>query len=218
MQTCLICGEEKEVSEFRGKTDKRIKDPVKRVFFSKTCKKCEAAKQKERVKKQRSTPEGKERHNKWANEFHSRHREKCLAKMKERRQTPEYKAYMKAYREKNKEKIKEQELITKRKYHEKNKKEITDKYASHILRTQGKDISEENLELEKVKILVHRIKKVILNTEVLDEIKVCSRCLKEKKLSDFYRNRTGGNGRLSKCRECCSEIAKQKREKINNNK
>lgn len=169
MKICSRCHIEKEDYEFRVREDKRY-TPVL-IYLNNTCKICDAELQRDRVRKQRSTPDGKKRHNKWAKEFHKRHREEILKKMCERRKTPEYKAYMKEYRKKRKDIIYEQEVITKKRYHEKNRDNLTDRYAINLLRTQGYGASEEIekdkefIDLKKSQVLRKRIRLEILKKE-----------------------------------------------------
>lgn len=137
LKVCSNCKVEKSESDFRVRKDKRIKNPKKRIYLNNVCLTCEAIQQRERNKKQRLTKEGRERHNRWAREFHQRHREKCIAYLRDRRKAPEFKVYMKAYRERNKERIRQQEIITKQRYQEKNRDSLSDEYIIRLLICQG---------------------------------------------------------------------------------
>lgn len=84
--------------------------------------------------------------------------------MREKRKTPEYKAKMKEYRENNKQKIYQQEVITKKRYHEKNRDAVTDEYVIGRLIQQGykrEECTPELIELKRVKILKKRLKNKI---------------------------------------------------------
>ena len=135
LKTCSRCKAKKGKSDFRVRVDKRSSPHF--AYLNSTCLKCDAEKTAERSRLQRSTPEGRAMHNKWANEFHKRHREKCIELMKSRRGSDEYKKMMKEYRLKNKDKIYQQEVITKRRYHEKNRDAVTDAYVINQLVNQG---------------------------------------------------------------------------------
>jgi hypothetical protein len=167
MKTCTNCHTSKAESEFRVRIDKRIKNPSGCIYLNNQCLSCEAAASRERVKRERQTPEGRKKHNKYALQFHQKNRDKCIARMKERRQTPEYKAYMKAYRQKKREKIQEQERITKKRYSDKHRDAVTDEYVLQKLVEQGFGTKEELknnkelIEIKRVKILTKRLKNII---------------------------------------------------------
>lgn len=141
MKICSKCNIEKDYSEF-GRW--------------KHCKTCLAKIQRERTIKERLTPEGKEKHNKWANEFYKRHRDKCVLYMRKRRKTKDYKEKMHSYRKQKKDIIYNQEVITKKRYHEKNRDTISDRYIVHLLSTQGYG-KPEHLIKEKELLETYRI-------------------------------------------------------------
>lgn len=91
----------------------------------------------ENIKIARSSERYKKKHVEWESKRYHRKRDEINAKAKLRRQTAEYKAKLKAYRVKNKEKIFAQEAITKRRYHEKHRDNLTDKYVGRLLKAQG---------------------------------------------------------------------------------
>lgn len=162
MKLCSRCNIEKDDSAFRVRTDKRRNPPL--VYLNNTCYDCDAETQRERVRKQRQTPEGRKKHNQWANKSYHRHRDDRVRKMREKRKTPEYKAKMKEYRENNKQKIYQQEVITKKRYHEKNRDAVTDEYVIGRLIQQGykrEECTPELIELKRVKILKKRLKNKI---------------------------------------------------------
>lgn len=122
------------------------------------CKKCIS----DRTKRYRKTPRGKDKHNKSAKEFHKRNREKILLRWKNKRDTDVYKEYMKSYRGKRKNIIFAQEVVTKNRYLEKNKKIVSDEYCIAKLKEQLKiqrlDITSEMIEVKRVKILIKRLR------------------------------------------------------------
>lgn len=222
-KVCAKCGIEKDDEQFRIRIDKRVLKPSGLVYRNNRCLKCESEINSERSKNERKTDEGKAKHNKWAKEFHKRHRDKCLDKMKEYRATPEYKEYMKEYRLKNKEKIKNQEKLTKKKYSEKNRDSITDKYVARVLRANGDNRSIEEIlkdqsliEIHRSKILISRIKGKLRDKEI-GVSKKCTVCFLEKDLSRFIpikRKRKDGTvleTYTSQCRDCNSINCKKRK-------
>lgn len=185
---CSRCEEAKVFEEFRIRLDKRRNI----VYRNANCKKCDAviaagyyhkrkddpefkAKNVERVRKyykanidtikeRKHTKEFREKHAKWNMDSYHRVKDVVAAKMKVKRQTPEYKEKMRAYRERNKERIYQQEVITKKRYHEKNRDTISDKYIINQLVNQGYGTKEQVIknpdlmEFERAKILLHRLK------------------------------------------------------------
>lgn len=94
---CSRCKCEKTQAEFRVRTEKRSTPHWQ--YLNPTCKACDADITRERVRRQRQTQDGRERHNRWAREFHKRHRDKILPKMKKRRESEHGKYYRKQYDE-----------------------------------------------------------------------------------------------------------------------
>jgi len=90
----------------------------------------------EKIKLRRTTPEFLKKHNKTEHKRYIKYRDIICAKNKIRRQTPEYKKMMLDYRNKNKEKIAAQEKVTKRRYHEKHRDNLTDTYIKNQLKSQ----------------------------------------------------------------------------------
>lgn len=108
------------------------------------------------VKKRRNCPEFRKKKAGWENKRYHRIKDRVSARMKIKRQTPEYKQMMREYRTRNKHKIYSQEVITKRRYHEKNRDNTTDKYVKNLLRTQGLAITPEIVEAKRLQILIKR--------------------------------------------------------------
>lgn len=208
---CSRCKVGKDLSEFRMRYDKRGKGSKSLVYPNNTCRKCDTEIQNKYYFKHKDTPGFLE---KWINksrEYYSANREKIKEKMKLKRQTPEYKAMMKAYREKNKEKIYKQELVTKQRYHKKNRDNITDTYAINILKNNKKEVNEESIEIQKNKILIHRIKDVI-NNNPIGKQKKCSVCGEIKDLSEFWNNSNSSDKKCAYCKSC--GIVKNQKQKI----
>lgn len=188
---CSKCKEIKTVDYFRIRTDKRIK----KQYYNSNCRKCEgeiateyykknkvkpefkkknvervreyAKKNIDQIKSRRSTEEWRKKKAGWELDRYYRKRDEINEKQREKRKTPEYKEKMKAYRLKNKEKIQAQEVVTKKRYQDKHKTRLTDRYIVNLLRTQGYGTPEElfaNKDLigiKRTKVLIVRINKLI---------------------------------------------------------
>lgn len=109
----------------------------------------------------KDNPEWKKKWLKKARDYYHAHREEIMKKMKAKRQTTEYKTKMKMYRHKNKNKIFAQEVITKKRYYEKNRDGVTDQYVLNQLRTQKLiDVdyapTPELIEAKRLQLLIKR--------------------------------------------------------------
>ena len=161
---CSRCKKPKSIKKcFRFRVDNRRKPPLK--YYNNVCRDCEREDSKRYYKKESSTEAGRKKINASAlKRYHERYRDKQLVEMKKKRGTSKYKKYIKSYRERNKEKIARQEEITKRRYHEKNRDKVTDKYCENLLRTQGvrsEQITPEMIELKRSQVLLSRIKEKV---------------------------------------------------------
>lgn len=162
MKTCKRCGIEQDDDQFKDKSS--VTNGKRYHYKIGVCRLCINAESSAYFRKQRTTEDGRQKYNAKAREMHEKHRDKILIKQKEYRSTPEYKSKRKAYIEKNKEKIRQQGIECKRKYHEKNRDEITDKYVVNLLRTQGygkpEDLikNKELIEIKRSEIILSRIK------------------------------------------------------------
>lgn len=186
MKVCRNCLINKEDSEFRIRHDKR--SGISRL--NNTCRFCDAEysrmyydkhkndpafkeknvkrvrayahKNVDVIKVRRQTKEYLEKHAKWELNRYYRMKDVINGKAKVKRQTPEYKAKMKAYREKNKEKIFKQEVVTKKRYHEKHRDNLTDKYIIRQLISQDVATREvllahpEIIEAKRLQLLIIR--------------------------------------------------------------
>lgn len=159
-KTCSRCNNVKAKTEFRVRWEKRQVPPF--PYLNNTCKKCDAEIALENHYKNRRTPEGRKRNQESAKKAYKKRRDKAVEHMKKKRSTPEYKKMMRDYRQRNREKIQQQEIITKRRYHEKNRDAVTDAYVINNLRQKGIiEPSVEQMEMQRVKILTKRLKRKI---------------------------------------------------------
>lgn len=187
MKFCSRCKINKEDSEFRIRKEKRRGDFS---YLNNECKQCDKeraaiyyAKMKndpdfkkknrerarnyivnniEKIRIRKGTKDFLAKHAKWNKDSYNRMKDVVSAKMKVKRQTPEYKEMMRAYRARNKEKIFRQEVITKKRYHEKNRDGLTDQYIINQLNSQGIADKEtlknypEIIEAKRVQLLIIR--------------------------------------------------------------
>lgn len=188
---CSRCKKEKPKSDFRIRIDKR--EMPEREYYNSTCMVCDsevslerynklkddedfkkknnertkayANKNPEKIRAFRSTQGYKKKHNELEKKRYNSKREEINAKQKLKRQTDKYKKMMREYRLKNKEKIYQQDILTKKKYHEKNRDLITDIYCVRKLKEQNIQPTTENIELKRVQILIARLKKKISNNK-----------------------------------------------------
>jgi len=155
-KVCTRCKNEKVAKAFRV----RVKNG--NSYLNSTCKKCESELAMICHNKKKNDPEFKKKNAERSKKYVIEHSDEVRAKRKTYRQTPAYKKMMKEYRQRNKHKIYLQEIVTKSRYHEKNRDPITDKYVINILRTQGiRNPSPEVIEIKRSQILLARIKKKI---------------------------------------------------------
>lgn len=132
---CSSCKEFIPVTCFRLRIEKRALIPFQ--YVNNVCLKCETKKQKEYRAKKNNDLLFQERRKEESRKYAAKNRFRLILKFRNRRKTPEYKKYMADYRLKNKCKIYNQEVITKQKYHEKNRDSLSDVYCINQLRTQG---------------------------------------------------------------------------------
>lgn len=209
MKFCSRCHIEKPESDFRVRVEKRSDPPFS--YFNNTCRACDAEITRAAWAEKRKTPEGRKKNCESARKAYRKRREKVKAQMKKKRQTPDYKEKMREYRRKNKEKIFSQEVATKKRYQEKHKSQITDKYVIGKLREQGNlNPTEEEIEIKRAKILIHRIKEKI-DSQKVGVSKVCSVCKEEYDLSQFWRTAKNSKKRVAFCKACGSEKNEQQK-------
>lgn len=208
--TCRKCDSEiaaeyynrnKDKLEFKEKNRKRAKE-----YTEKNC---------DQIKERRRDSKYLAKHNEWEKARYVRKKDQIKAKSKEKRKHPEYKKKMREYRQKNKEKIFQQELATKRRYHEKNKKGITDKYVRNQLRQVGNlNPTPEEIEIKRAQILIFRIKEKI-DAQKVGVTKVCSVCKEGYDLSQFWRTAKNSKKRVSFCKACGSIKNQEQKNKRN---
>jgi hypothetical protein len=126
MKICTKCKISKQDTDFRIRHETRRGG--KYSYLNSTCRKCDSAIQQEYYLKYKDELWHKEKTRNLGKEYYRKNKILISEKNKQKRQTPEYKAMVRSYREKNKNKIKGQEVITKKRYHEKNCYGLTDKY------------------------------------------------------------------------------------------
>lgn len=207
---CSRCHIEKGKEHFRIRMEKRATPPFR--YLNNTCRACDAEITRLTYKEWRKTPEGRKINQERARAFYKKWKDRIKIKMKEKRKTDEYKRKVKAYRMRNKEKIAKQEVITKRRHHEKNKEQISDAYVLQRLKQDGNNNpTAEEIEIKRSKILIHRIKQKI-EAKKIGRTKICSICKQEYDLSQFWRTNRNSNGRVAFCRACGS-IKNQEQQK-----
>lgn len=128
MKLCSRCNVSKEESEYRMRFEKRGRGSKKFSYINNTCRKCDSEISNKYYFAHKDNIEWKEKWRKKSREYYDKNREFIAEKMKIKRQTPEYKEMMRCYRQKNKIKIFNQEVITKKRYQEKHKNNLTDIY------------------------------------------------------------------------------------------
>lgn len=188
MKVCRRCKIDKPDSEFRIRVEENCN------YLNATCINCdsllakqyydkhkndETFKQKNRdrakayceknidkIKMRRASSEYLKKHAAWNLQSYYRGRDLINARQKVKRETDKYKKYVKEYRQRNKEKIHQQEIICKRRYHEKHRDNITDRYAFNLLRTQKvvskiESTPKELIEIKKTEVIISRIKQIL---------------------------------------------------------
>lgn len=186
IKICTRCREVKLKDDYRIRIDKNGS-----CYINPTCKKCDteitslyynkrkndpefkrknierakaySEKNPDKIKLRKSTIEFRKKHCKNNKDSYYRMKDVIAAKMKIVRQTPEFKRKMKAYRERNKEKIYQQEVITKKRYQLKNTEQITDKYVMNRIGIplteleKVKAVLPEMIDLKREQIKLHRV-------------------------------------------------------------
>lgn len=179
---CSRCKKRKLKKYFRIRTDKTHNFD----YYNSTCKYCDAEvarayyqkvkddpefkkknqqrarayteKNLDQIRLRRDTPEFKKKKNEWELKRYHKKKDEINAKLREKRKTAGYKKYMKAYRKRNKAKIFKQEVITKKRFHEKNRDAVTDTYCINLMRAQGIEITPQTIEIKRTQILLSRLK------------------------------------------------------------
>lgn len=121
---CSKCLKKKKTEKFRTRLDKRDG----RVFLNNTCRACDILIQREYYLKHKDTQQFKEKTREQGREYRKKNRAVYLQRQKKRRADPKYQAYMKKYREKNKERIKELHKPRSKEWAQKQIDNITEQY------------------------------------------------------------------------------------------
>lgn len=233
-KVCTRCHVEKDCSQF-GTTTSKYKESVYKRLKS-HCKKCNAETQRisyskmkdnpefkeknvrraheyskknyEEVKKRRKTAEYLKKHNDWEKKRYEKYKDFINERQRIRRQTPEYKAYMKEYRKRRKNIIYEQEKITKRKYQDKHRDNVTREYCFRLLKSQGIDVNEETLTEKQVRVIIDRIMNRLSELEK-GTFRTCIMCNKSKSIKLFKH---GENyARINTCNKCNYKSQKKRK-------
>jgi hypothetical protein len=166
MKICSRCNIEKDDSEFRLRYDKKGKGSKQLTYLNNTCKTCDSEISNKHYFKNKNNPEFRQEWLRKSNQYYNNHKEEVKAKMKAYRQTPEYKIMRIEYRKKNREKIFQQEIITKKRYLDKNRNSVSDEYCIHKIRDQKNiervDITEDMIERKRIEILIKRLRNNIV--------------------------------------------------------
>jgi hypothetical protein len=172
VKTCSHCHIEKEDSEFRMRREFRRKGGGPLLYLNNVCKACDVLIANKYYSHHKDDPKFKDQWLKKSRDYYNANKEKIKEKMKAKRQTPEYKAMMKEYREKHKDKIKADGRKRNLVYVNRIKKEVSPKYIDRLKLTneyqlkrpgcRGKNPSYNNsTELLQARVIVNRIKRTI---------------------------------------------------------
>lgn len=125
------------------------------------------------------------------------HRDEFIEYQKNKRQTEEYKSYMKAYREKNRDKINQQEKLSSARFIRKQIENLTDTYiVSQISLSKSNTLSISELrqrpdliEKKRAQIMAHRQKfgPVQMEIDIIAEIEAAQKKRDEQPFSFTYR-------------------------------
>lgn len=164
MQTkkCSHCNIIKPVSDFRIRIEKRTKKP--KPYYNNTCRVCDAEIHREYINKKKQNPKWLKERNRKQREYNKKNNvyKKCWQKLKN---DPEWKNKLKAWREKNKDRVKKKQKLRSLKHHTKIRDNITDAYVINRLMSQFKGLTREEIlnnpeimQIKRNEILIHRVK------------------------------------------------------------
>lgn len=168
MKECSKCLLVLPVYEFSVVVDKR---PGKEcVYLHNVCKKCVCKKAMEYYNKKKNDPDFKKKNRERVKKWSTENKEYVAEKRKEVRKSDEYKEYVKAYYEKNHDKIRHQASKTNDKYIREQRAKITDKYAIILLMHPRNGltrdvITKDMIEMKKIEIAIDRLKRLIKKNE-----------------------------------------------------
>lgn len=183
MKVCTHCKVNKSDSDFRKRREYRRRGGGPLVYMNNTCRNCDSELANKYYFAHKDEPGFLDKWTKKSRDYYQKHRDEIKEKMKVKRQTPEYKAMMKAYREKHKEKISSDSRKRNRVYVKKNTDAISPIYVERLKRTEKyqkdkavarggfRNSRYGNLPTEYIQthIAVHRLKKVIKKLESHEE-------------------------------------------------
>lgn len=173
MKVCSHCHLQKEDTEFRMRREFRRKGGGPLLYLNNVCKSCDAVIANKYYSHHKDDPKFKDQWLKKSRDYYHLNKEKIKEKMKAKRQTPEYKAMMKAYREKNKEKIRTDSNRRNKKYLNKIKNDISDQYLKRLSLTAAYQVNSDRYKQKtnsynlyepsvlKQRIAINRIKNII---------------------------------------------------------
>lgn len=164
MKVCSRCELPLNDNCFRVRVEKRIGKEC--TYLNNTCKKCDAEIGRLRHRSIKDNPLYKEKNRVRAKNWRKDNIDYVTEKLKDKRQTEEYKEYVKAYYENNHDKIRQQAKKTNDKYISNERLKITDMYAITLIchprnNIQRKDVTREMIETKKICIAIDRLKKII---------------------------------------------------------
>lgn len=158
--TCSRCKESKLANQFRIRIDKRIKFKKPLHYLNNVCRECERIRGTEYHRKKKSNPEYRKKVAGWSREYHKRHREKILPRVKNYREKPQNKKNRKEYNKKNHDRIAQMHKVVAKKWSEYQRDNLTDSYCIQLIRTQTgltrKEITPEMIQQKRLQIKLKR--------------------------------------------------------------
>lgn len=130
-KNCSRCKGDLPIEQFRKRFDKRSNS----TYYNSTCRTCDNAISMENHEKRKNDPVYIEKQNKRSAKYRLLNAELIKQQNKETHtyKNPRFKKWRQKYIKKNNKKIQQQEVITKKRYHEKNRDNLTDKYIIKLL-------------------------------------------------------------------------------------
>lgn len=155
---CKKCNTDRPLNRFRLRTKRGY------TYRLRTCMECEATAQRERYNKIKDIPEFKQLNRNRVNKYRVNNIDVIREKQQARRQTAHAKISRKNYIASNKDKIFKQEKICKKRYHDKNRDELSDIYVTSVLigNTKGiyrNEIPPPLIKIKRLQLLGKRILK-----------------------------------------------------------
>lgn len=163
MKICNRCHIEKEDSEFRVRTENRRGSKCR--YLNNNCKNCDRELAAIYLNKIKDTYWFKEKNRANAKSYNLKNKDLIAQKRRIKRQTPEYKEYVKAYIQKNKNVILAGNRERNNRYVKKNVDEISDTYAKRTILAHTPNIKSADIPLSliKAKQIILTIKREVKN-------------------------------------------------------